>query len=426
LILLRRLTFIARFQMVDLFIAALMVSFLNQGKDMISIISFVFPGIMSTIIDIGSLCYLAFCLLSIMSGQILQADIKNKMSSRRRSRENQPTWSVHRLLPSGEAAAASSGLSSPLLDIEYSENKESAASGSNIVSDSSWIDDLSQAFHLLISIIMFMIGCSWAMIHNILIVKVTLGQEQHELVVSQSTSSLGSLFTSAKVIRFFDNFRHALLRHQHGRDAKERIVDHGYNSHDHWFHEIINRGGTNGVISLSPVSSVQLVSILFFAFAVMLPCLIVILHLSIVMVIFRISHLKRKLTTADGNALNALQKISLRYYRLLKLLSFLSAWGMFDVFGLSLFTTLVSLNAFEHLQADAPAGLLSGFYFTLMASLAFLDLSLQTKELSKSAEQTSTRALRPSARDMICDASSGEVACVRIFLFQRYQQPSLE
>ncbi|KAF4703681.1 hypothetical protein FOZ63_015738 [Perkinsus olseni] len=46
-----------------------------------------------------------------------------------------------------------------------------------------------------------------------------------------------------------------------------------------------------------------------------------------------------------------------------------------------MFTTLISLNAFDALRADAPPGLLSGFYFLLMAGLASMDLATQTHEL---------------------------------------------
>ncbi|KAF4710599.1 hypothetical protein FOZ63_018365, partial [Perkinsus olseni] len=54
---------------------------------------------------------------------------------------------------------------------------------------------------------------------------------------------------------------------------------------------------------------------------------------------------------------------------------------MMDVFSVAMFTTLISLNAFDALRADAPPGLLSGFYFLLMAGLASMDLATQTHEL---------------------------------------------
>lgn len=47
--------------------------------------------------------------------------------------------------------------------------------------------------------------------------------------------------------------------------------------------------------------------------------------------------------------------------------SYISDWAMMDVFSVAMFTTLISLNAFDALRADAPPGLLSGFYFLLMA-----------------------------------------------------------
>jgi len=53
-------------------------------------------------------------------------------------------------------------------------------------------------------------------------------------------------------------------------------------------------------------------------------------------------------------------------------------WAMADVCALAVFTTLVSLNSFGVLVADAPGGRLSGFYFLLMAGLACLDLCGQS------------------------------------------------
>ncbi|KAF4664493.1 hypothetical protein FOL47_005104 [Perkinsus chesapeaki] len=69
------------------------------------------------------------------------------------------------------------------------------------------------------------------------------------------------------------------------------------------------------------------------------------------------------------------------YRWLLYLIDYISDWAMMDVFSVAMFTTLISLNAFDALRADAPPGLLSGFYFLLMAGLASMDLATQTHEL---------------------------------------------
>ncbi len=50
-------------------------------------------------------------------------------------------------------------------------------------------------------------------------------------------------------------------------------------------------------------------------------------------------------------------------------------WSLGDVMTLGLFTTLLSLNSFENLSAEAPEGFLSGFYFFLMYGLSCFDLS---------------------------------------------------
>lgn len=50
-------------------------------------------------------------------------------------------------------------------------------------------------------------------------------------------------------------------------------------------------------------------------------------------------------------------------------------WSLGDVMTLGLFTTLVSLNSFDNLSAEAPEGFLSGFYFFLMYGLSCFDLS---------------------------------------------------
>lgn len=49
-------------------------------------------------------------------------------------------------------------------------------------------------------------------------------------------------------------------------------------------------------------------------------------------------------------------------------------WSMGDVMALGLFTTLISMNSFENLSAQAPEGLFSGFYFFLMYGLSCFDL----------------------------------------------------
>ena len=50
-------------------------------------------------------------------------------------------------------------------------------------------------------------------------------------------------------------------------------------------------------------------------------------------------------------------------------------WSLGDVMALGLFTTLISMNSFDNLSAEAPEGLLSGFYFFLMYGLSCFDLS---------------------------------------------------
>jgi len=50
-------------------------------------------------------------------------------------------------------------------------------------------------------------------------------------------------------------------------------------------------------------------------------------------------------------------------------------WALGDVMALGLFTTLISLNSFENLSAEAPEGIMSGFYFLLMYGLSCFDFS---------------------------------------------------
>jgi len=49
-------------------------------------------------------------------------------------------------------------------------------------------------------------------------------------------------------------------------------------------------------------------------------------------------------------------------------------WSLGDVMALGLFTTLISMNSFENLSAEAPEGLFSGFFFFLMYGLSCFDL----------------------------------------------------
>jgi hypothetical protein len=53
----------------------------------------------------------------------------------------------------------------------------------------------------------------------------------------------------------------------------------------------------------------------------------------------------------------------------------ISDWSLGDVMALGLFTTLISMNSFDNLSAEAPEGLLSGFYFLLMYGLSCFDIS---------------------------------------------------
>lgn len=55
--------------------------------------------------------------------------------------------------------------------------------------------------------------------------------------------------------------------------------------------------------------------------------------------------------------------------------TFVHDWALGDVMALGLFTTLISLNSFDNLSAEAPEGLLSGFYFFLMYGMSCFDLS---------------------------------------------------
>jgi len=49
-------------------------------------------------------------------------------------------------------------------------------------------------------------------------------------------------------------------------------------------------------------------------------------------------------------------------------------WSLGDVMALGLFTTLISMNSFDNLSAEAPEGIFSGFYFLLMYGLSCFDL----------------------------------------------------
>ena len=69
-------------------------------------------------------------------------------------------------------------------------------------------------------------------------------------------------------------------------------------------------------------------------------------------------------------------------------------WSLGDVMTLGLFTTLVSLNSFDNLSAEAPEGLLSGFYFFLMYGLSCFDLSTSfNKHDSSHSSTTGTAAI---------------------------------
>ena len=74
-------------------------------------------------------------------------------------------------------------------------------------------------------------------------------------------------------------------------------------------------------------------------------------------------------------------------------------WALGDVMALGLFTTLISLNSFENLSAEAPEGIMSGFYFLIMYGLSCFDLSTSTINRSvpsgSSHEQISSSSEAP-------------------------------
>lgn len=74
-------------------------------------------------------------------------------------------------------------------------------------------------------------------------------------------------------------------------------------------------------------------------------------------------------------------------------------WALGDVMALGLFTTLISLNSFENLSAEAPEGIMSGFYFLIMYGLSCFDLSTSTINRSSTSgsshEQISSSSEAP-------------------------------
>ena len=71
-------------------------------------------------------------------------------------------------------------------------------------------------------------------------------------------------------------------------------------------------------------------------------------------------------------------------------------WALGDVMALGLFTTLISMNSFDNLSAEAPEGFLSGFYFFLMYGLSCFDLSASlSKAHSAGADVTNTDDAEP-------------------------------
>lgn len=71
-------------------------------------------------------------------------------------------------------------------------------------------------------------------------------------------------------------------------------------------------------------------------------------------------------------------------------------WALGDVMTFGLFTTLVSLNSFDNLSAEAPEGLFSGFYFCLMYGLSCFDLSTSFSRHESVQEEPPSIAVIPS------------------------------
>ena len=89
-------------------------------------------------------------------------------------------------------------------------------------------------------------------------------------------------------------------------------------------------------------------------------------------------------------------------------------WSLGDVMALGLFTTLISLNSFDNLSAEAPEGLLSGFYFLLMYGLSCFDLSTSLTKAGEtpphpppaSVGSTTAPGSLESEEPLLLDASS--------------------
>jgi len=96
-------------------------------------------------------------------------------------------------------------------------------------------------------------------------------------------------------------------------------------------------------------------------------------------------------------------------------------WALGDVMALGLFTTLISMNSFENLSAEAPEGLLSGFYFLLMYGLSCFDLFAS---FSPSSSQSDPTESVPSGIDST--AETGELTSQSSLpLLNTDQQPPL-
>ena len=92
--------------------------------------------------------------------------------------------------------------------------------------------------------------------------------------------------------------------------------------------------------------------------------------------------------------------------------TFLHDWALGDVMALGLFTTLISLNSFDNLSAEAPEGLLSGFYFLLMYGMSCFDLSA-SHPVPHPAQETSV-PMEDSSQAPLLDSTTSTPSSTRL------------
>lgn len=242
----------AKFQFLDIFVAIFMRAFLNQD-------------ILHTELKEGFFVYLIFCILSLITAEVLTV----------------------------------------LVDPSHLYDDKSAA-------DQGQFDRIM----FMLSSSGVIVGLVWALFDSVLIVKVAL---KGSLTVSQSSLSLLGIL-------------YELIFESRNRDVTT---------------------GAENLIAYDAITG----GVVILALAICIPLLFVAVK------VFGVSFSQRKVAGM-----------------------LIHDWALGDVMALGLFTTLISLNSFDNLSAEAPEGLLSGFYFLLMYGLSCFDLSTSIHKNEASSE----------------------------------------